>query len=154
MDSDILFYQDPVDIIAAASRSSAELVDRFNEDIVDSYTWSAEQVREALQIDLLPRINVGVGLLRRDSKAFDDYEGYLGMPVLDEGRRYFLEQSLTAIASPRTGVTHLSPAYDVAGRLSPDSIGVISQHYCDRLRPKFYLHFCERLAGELGAGQP
>jgi hypothetical protein len=70
MDSDILFYQDPIDIIAAASRSSAELVDRFNEDIVDSYTWSAEQVRETLQIDLLPRINVDVGLLRRDSKAF------------------------------------------------------------------------------------
>ena len=88
--------------------------------------------------------------LRRDDESFALFEKCLKMPVLEPSMVYFWEQSLTAIESSRRGAAPLGPEYDVVGVRQQKGQEVVSEHYCEKYRPVFYDHFCDRVAPELG----
>jgi hypothetical protein len=149
MDSDVLFLRPPHEVFAALEVPAAQWVDRYNVDCGTYYTWSAEEVKRRLNVELIPQINVGLMCLKRDVSCFEFYEHCLKAMPVEGARTYFYEQTLTALESSRRGAQALPAAYDVADRLESTGAQVISQHYCSKYRPRFYDDFCERVAPAL-----
>jgi hypothetical protein len=152
LDSDILFLKPPIELMEAARAPVDQFVDRYNADQSNAYTWTAEESRQFLGIDLLPRINSGLMCVRRDDDTFPFFERASAMPILDPKLAYYSEQSLTAMESSRRGARPLPDEYDVAGRYAKTGGQVVTQHYCSTLRPQFYTDFCRLVFPELMAG--
>jgi hypothetical protein len=165
LDSDILFHRRPDALIEAIRERSDRWVHRYNEDVVSSYSWTPEQVRQSVGVDLLPRVNAGFTLVRQDVLPWDFYEECLASPIIP-GSEWYVEQTLCAIDFSRLGARALPPDYDVCFRyaygggdyeacLRDDGarLPVVTQHYCggELQRAWYYRDFIDRIAPELRA---
>ncbi len=151
LDSDVLFFDEPREIIdALAVPPGPAWWDCFNLDAQFSYTWDDQQIRNALGFSIVPLCNVGVMCLHRSDDLFEFLELCLERLPRDRWHPYFLEQTLTALYSSRNGRARpLDPRYDVMGRFSRQATGVVAEHYCGTLRYLFYDHFSERVLPDL-----
>lgn len=152
MNSNVLFFRQPTELLAALDQPLSSWTDRYNQEEFDSYTWTAEQVKEHTGLVLLPRINVGLMCLRRDTSSFELFEKCAAIPMLPSMEKmmtYFYEQTLTAIESSRRGAKPFPPCYDIRGIMQKRGVEVTSEHYCHIYRPFFYRHFHNRVAPAL-----
>ena len=75
LDSDILFFQRPEEVLDWVQRGLSECY--FNPDFQDAYCLTREEARDRLQVELWPRVNTGLSLLARAAVDVDFCEACL-----------------------------------------------------------------------------
>ena len=149
LDSDVLFFERPEELLAALARPASAWEDRYNEDAGDGfYTFDVEEVERRTNVRLVRRFNSGLTCLQRDAASWEHFERWLSLPTLPD-RGWFLEQTLTAMESSRRGARALPPEYDVHCRQARRGGRTVSGHYCGTSRRLFYPNFVRRVAPAL-----
>jgi hypothetical protein len=147
LDSDVLFFDRPTEILAWSSNDEPE--SWFNEDVQEGSLVSAAEARSELGIKLWARVNSGLCLLNRAAIDFDFCDRALAETSISSGHVWRMEQTLFALCASRAGRGGLLPkSYEVSlgRRASP---GAISRHYVGAVRDRFYSEGLERLHATL-----
>lgn len=127
LDSDVLFFGNPRTFLA---QSEGHL---FQRDPESTYVMSAATAKSAFNIELQPRINVGMMHFRRDSISLERCDEYLSaFPKLDG----WLEQTLYALhSSERGNVDYLPDDYLISLEGGIDHSKLVARHYAGPSRP-------------------
>jgi hypothetical protein len=134
LDSDLLFFEEPAALLERIE-DPAYGRNIFNTDCNYGYTVSADAVREQIGHELVPLINVGLGLVHKGSMRPDWCEEFLGLPGLCGSPFWWVEeQTVVALCSSRFGVDFLPEEYTV--RLDPGLAGRPFRHYIGRIRDR------------------
>lgn len=133
VDSDILFFKHPSELLNSARCG----IPCFNSDYQDAYALPAEELRRRLNIDVFPKINAGLVVLRRadyDLNFMERYFAYFSSPIRDVNRH---EQTLNALLLSRAEAHRLSDVYQISRqRITPTTV---SHHFVnDGSRLHFY----------------
>ncbi|AFY74975.1 hypothetical protein Syn7502_03076 [Synechococcus sp. PCC 7502] len=134
LDSDILFFQEPIDLLHRIENSDY-ILNTLNADVDSAYTVKPEVVKSHLGFDLAPRVNSGLGLIHKSSLNLQWIEEFLALPDII-GHFWRIEQTIYALCSSRFGVELLPPAYDV--HLEGSINGSPSRHYVGKIRHLMY----------------
>jgi hypothetical protein len=138
LDSDVLFFKKPEELIAAgASESSKNL---FNRDNGTWYTIRRETAKARYGIDLIPELNAGLGLVRRESLTLPMMEEFLADPDI-QSEPWLTEQTLQALCGSRVGVELLPETYLVSqspGLTTSKGGPLVSKHYPGLVRHLLY----------------
>ncbi|MCM0594224.1 MAG: hypothetical protein ACSI46_04990 [Gloeotrichia echinulata DVL01] len=134
LDSDILFFQAPTELLNRIENSDYQL-NTLNGDVETSYTVDPEVVKSHLGFDLALRVNSGLGLIHKRSLSLDWIEEFLTLPGII-GHFWRIEQTIYALCSSRFGVELLPAAYDV--HLEGSINGSPSRHYIGKIRHLMY----------------
>jgi len=140
VDSDILFFQRPAELLCCARRG----LPCFNSDYQDAYAVPAEELRRRFNIDVLSKVNAGLSVLRRADYDLDLMEKYFECFSSSTSRVNRHEQTLNALLLSRAGAHRLSKAYQI----SRQRIGAatVSHHFVnDGSRLRFYTSGIKRL---------
>ena len=123
LDSDILFFRRPDELLECVARSKA----CFNSDYQSSYAVAAEELKLVLGIEAPARFNAGLLTLARrdyDLKLIENYFANFSSIQTDPNRH---EQTAYAVLSSRCGAQRLSPHYQIS--TSPIGPETISHHF-------------------------
>jgi hypothetical protein len=136
MDSDVLFFRTPTALIGRIE-SQAYNRNCFNADFASAYTVNEDDAKKLFDIELMPCVNSGLGLLNADSLRLDWIEEFLCCDKLRSGHFWLIEQTLFALLSSRFGVELLPKEYTLsleknAHRNRP------FRHYVGRIRHLMY----------------
>lgn len=134
LDSDILFFQPPAELLRRVDDPNYRL-NSLNRDVASAYTVDPAIVSAQLGFELLPRVNSGLGLIHKSSLRLDWIEEFLTLPSII-GHFWRIEQTLIALGSSRFGVELLPPAYDV--RLDRGIRESPCRHYVGKIRHLMY----------------
>jgi len=134
LDSDILFFESPVELLKRIEDSGYKL-NTVNADIASGYTVEPAAVKERTGVDLIARFNSGLGLIHKGSMRLDWIEEFLAIPGI-LGHFWRIEQTMFALCSSRWGVELLPKEYDV--RLGRNVVGLPSRHYIGAIRHLMY----------------
>lgn len=137
LDSDLIFFKRPDEILEWAGHESPELW--FNEDVSEHSQLSPDQTRRLYQFELWPRVNAGLGCISKVAIDFSDTERFLKTNgLLKHGDAWMLEQTLYALHASKFGKGGLLPAtYEVSlGRsVKPKTK---CRHYVGAIRDQFF----------------
>ncbi|HWE03311.1 MAG TPA: hypothetical protein VG326_12955 [Tepidisphaeraceae bacterium] len=139
IDSDILFFRRPDELIhAGRSRLSRSL---FNRDCSDwPYNLTPEAAKERHCLDLVPRLNAGLCLFRRESLPLTLIEEFLADPdILSDP--WWTEQTLHALLASRLGCDFLPETYMLSfgpGMTTSAGQPLTAKHYANFPRPFLY----------------
>ena len=111
IDSDILFFKEPVDLLRRIEDPSYQL-NSVNADVASAYTVDPADVRGRFGFELGPAFNSGLGLIHRDSLRLEWIEEFLSLPGI-LGHFWRIEQTLFALCSFRRGAELLPEEYRV-----------------------------------------
>jgi hypothetical protein len=94
LDSDMLFHKKPEFLLCwlAAPDRPCHMV-----DIADAYGYSTGLLRELVDCELPPRVNVGICGLNSDVIDWDKLEHWCKQMLAREGTQYLMEQALVAM---------------------------------------------------------
>jgi hypothetical protein len=138
LDSDVLFFQSPKELIEAGVSKTAKNL--FNRDKGCWYTVSREAAKMRYAIDLIPELNAGLGLVHRESLTLPMMEEFLADPdILSEP--WLTEQTLQALCGSKVGVELLPETYLVsqsAGLTTSKGHPLVAKHYAGFIRPLLY----------------
>ena len=141
LDSDVLFFEHPVELLRRIE-DPAYRKNSLNADISTSYTVEAATVKAELGIEMVERINSGLGLIHRASMDFEHVERLLAIPGI-LGHFWRIEQTVYALASMLHGYEMLPPEYDV---YRGEGLGDRpSRHYVGEIRNLMYTEGMRRL---------
>lgn len=143
LDSDVLFFSYPREIMDWVSRGAPECW--FNEDVDEGSLISAESAWADLGVPLWPRVNSGLCLLTKAALDLEFCERALGETSILKGHIWRVEQTLFALCASRHGKGGLLPkTYEVtlAKEASSDAI---ARHYVGAVRDRFYGEGLKRL---------
>jgi hypothetical protein len=84
----------------------------FKEDIISSYAIDVDAICKAGH-EILPRVNSGLGVVRRGSMPLEWVEEFLKIPGLAEWHFWRIEQTIYALCATRFGGALLPPEYRV-----------------------------------------
>ena len=141
LDSDVLFFEDPVELLRRLEAPDYRL-NSVNGDVATAYTVDPVDVQHKFGFQMIERFNSGLGLIHRDSIRLDWIEEFLELPsILSHVWR--IEQTLFALCSCRFGVELLPPEYDVF--LNGPLNGQPSRHYVGAVRHEMYREGIQRL---------
>ena len=144
LDSDILFYRHPTEIMAWVNGSTNDCW--FNEDCAEASIISAENAWEDLGVKLWPRVNSGCCLLQKSAIDLEFCERALGETSITKGHIWRIEQTLIALCASRHGRGGLLPkTYEVTLSKTASS-DVIMRHYVGAVRDYFYSEGLAKLA--------
>ena len=144
LDSDLLFYRYPSEIMQWVTSSSNECL--FNEDAAESSLISPKSAWEDLGVKLCPRVNSGLCLLPKAAIDLEFCERALGETSILKGHIWRVEQTLIALCASRTGHGGLLPkTYEVSLSKNASS-DVIMRHYVGAVRDRFYSEGLAKLA--------
>jgi|GEM_PF-2045534 len=133
LDSDILFFRRPSELLDCAGRGRP----CFNSDYQNAYSASIEDLSRALKIDMFPRVNAGMVILPKKLCDFSFMEEYFG--IFSEPIKFINvhEQTLNAALLSRACARRLSDVYQISRtRLRPETV---SHHFVnDGSRKLFY----------------
>ncbi len=135
-DSDVLFFRPPERLLAwADSRSTACW---FNRDAAEGSLVTASEARDALGIELWPRVNSGLVALTPSIIDLDFCERALRDTRLLEGHIWRVEQTLFALCASRHGEGGLLPEeYEVSlGKWKKPN--AVARHYVGAVRDRFH----------------
>ena len=165
IDTDILFFRPPDELLNALATPAERWVDRYNDDIHTNYAWPAETIQECVGVPAPDRMNSGLYCMRRDTKEslqWDFFESCLAsLPAA--ARFHYVEQTLLALDFEKRGAAPLPPEYDVCFRhtwrdhydtwlrRAKSGHEVVTQHYCGgrAQRLHFYDHFARFVSPHL-----
>lgn len=133
-DSDLLFFREPTELLRRLEAPDYKL-NSVNRDIASAYTVEPAIVQEKMGFELLERFNSGLGVIHRQSLAYDWLEEFLTLPDITS-HFWRIEQTLFALCSARYGVELLPPEYDV--RLDRGLKDCPSRHYIGAIRHLLY----------------
>jgi hypothetical protein len=134
-DSDLLFFAEPTAFLQRVE-NPAYRRNTFNADCSDVYTVEPTIVRLCTRLELLPRVNSGLGLVHRDSIRWEWTEEFLALPGMLDGHFWRIEQTLFALCSSRFGVEPLPDEYTL--RLAPGIGTHAFRHYNGAIRHLMY----------------
>jgi hypothetical protein len=133
LDSDILFFNHPAELLASPIIGSPFL---FMRDCGDGYTLSRAAARETLGIELAPRINSGLAILETARIDLARCDSLLGYPAIADGEPSRLEQTLYALLASESGqLTQLSDRYSCRLETGLGFDRVVARHYAGESRP-------------------
>ena len=138
LDSDVLFFKKPEELIAAGT--SELLKNLFNRDKGSWYTIPREAAKARYGIDLIPELNAGLGLVRRESLTLPMMEEFLADPDI-QSEPWLTEQTLQALCGSRVGVELLPETYLVSqspGLTTSKGGPLVSKHYPGLVRHLLY----------------
>jgi len=144
IDSDVLFFQRPAEILAwADAPERAECW--FNEDVQEAALLSAGEAREELDVKLWSRVNSGLCLINRSAIDLELCDRALATTSILRGPIWRIEQTLFALCASRHALGGLLPqTYEVSlkKRGHPDAI---ARHYVGAVRDRFFAEGLKRL---------
>jgi hypothetical protein len=148
LDSDVLFFRRPEEILAWADDPNRHEC-WFNQDVQEASNVSVGEAREELDVALWPRVNSGICLIDRAAIDLDFCDRALANTSVCRGHVWRIEQTLFALCGSRHGKGGLLPkSYEVSlGRHA--SRGVVARHYVGAVRDRFYGEGLKRLHEEL-----
>jgi len=133
LDSDVLFFAYPGQLVKAAQSGSATAV--FQRDLVSTYNISEERALKRFGIRLAPAINTGIAVVPRDAIDLARCEEFLSDAEVARANG-FVEQTLYALCvSEGLDVKYLSPTYFISLEPCADLSGLIARHYAGQSRP-------------------
>jgi hypothetical protein len=139
LDSDILFFKKPVELLDAATRFDVPSL--FNKDVLPSL-MAPKEVLEGICSQKIPeRINSGLSVVYRDAIDFELIEKWL--KELNDRKVDFImhriEQSLITMlcVNHKNGIDYLPEAYDVSFDKNVDQS--VCKHYVGIIRHGFEL---------------
>lgn len=138
IDSDILFFSEPSELIAALSEEGWG--NMFNRDIDDCYVDTRRNIFQAMGVSPASKVNAGLWVADVDIINLDTVEKWLAEPVLRKRPYYYtLEQTLISMLAHKSskGVSYFSKEYDVSYGKSVD--GNCVKHYVGKIRHGFEL---------------
>jgi hypothetical protein len=141
IDSDILFFAEPVDLLRRIEDPSYQM-NTVNADAASTYTVDPAVVKERFGFDMGPCFNSGLGLIHKDSLRLEWIEEFLALPGII-GHFWRIEQTLFALCSFRRGAELLPDEYRV--RLDGTMPGSC-KHYVGPIRHHMYQSGMRRLA--------
>ncbi len=136
LDSDVLFFQRPDELLRWAEERPAE--SWFNEDAKEGALISPAEASEKLDCALWPRVNSGLVALHRPSIDLAFCERALRETSLLEGHIWRVEQTLFALCASKAASGGLLPStYEVSlgKNRHPDAV---ARHYVGAVRKHFY----------------
>ena len=149
IDSDVLFFNHPREIVDWANGPGTSRECWFNEDVQESSLITAGEAREELGVKLWNRVNSGLGAIYRPAIDFDFCDRALATTSILRGPIWRVEQTLFALCASRMGKGGLLPKnYEVSlkRRASPEAI---ARHYVGAVRDRFYGEGLKRLRQQL-----
>ncbi|MEO6096583.1 MAG: hypothetical protein ABIW76_13095 [Fibrobacteria bacterium] len=143
LDSDLIFFRKPEEILAWVDGPRS--VNRWNEDVESAYTLTHDEIRDHLGVEMIPRINSGLGVISGKSMDWDLVEKALEHPAA-RSHHWRIEQTLFAILSCRFGVELLSPKHriDISRDFKIDDT-LVNRHYVGAVRDLMYTQGMKRL---------
>jgi len=147
LDSDMLFFRKPEEILAWTNAANDECW--FNEDAEERALITEREAEAELGVRLWPRVDSGLCLLHKGAIDFAFCEEALTRTSILRGKICRVEQTLLALCASRHGKGGLLPkTYEVS--LGADAAPeAIARHYVDAVRDRFYGEGLPRLAYDL-----
>jgi hypothetical protein len=140
IDSDILFFARPEELIQPPSRLKVNL---YNKDAGYSYSMPPVALKAAFGFEPVSMINSGLNRVYRESIDFAHIDSWLNNPDLFADT-WVTEQTLHALCSTQYGVRLLPSTYHV-GTEPGFPPGAVCKHYPGYFRPLFYQEGIPRL---------
>jgi len=143
LDSDVLFFQRPQELLNWAASDEAGCW--FNRDVAESSLVSPKEARQQLGVTLWPQVNSGLCCLDKSAIDLSFCEKVLAETSIRRGHFWRMEQTLFALCASRLGIGGLLPSsYEVT--LNPAaSSGIVARHYVGAVRQRFYAEGLARL---------
>jgi len=147
LDSDVLFFSYPTEIMQWAKQTTEECW--FNADVQEGSLLSQHEAVTELGVDLWPRVNSGLGLIYKPAMDLDLCDRALAQTTILRGHIWRVEQTLFALCGSNFGRGGLLPArYEVSlGKWSRED--AVARHYVGAVRDRFYGEGLKRIAPEL-----
>jgi lipopolysaccharide biosynthesis glycosyltransferase len=137
LDSDILFFSNPNEIVAALLASGPQ-PNWFCRQAGSLSTFTEEEGRRLIGCAVMEDCNAGLVIANRESIILELIEKALAETQILTRWRHVLEQSLYAMLSTRYGFQFLPPTYQVhMGSVMPSHEAVCT-HYVVTARDQFY----------------
>ncbi len=136
IDTDILFYKRPERLLQWIDGDAQEFV--FMRDVADAAVLAQAEVQAKFGVSLLKEVNTGIVCAPAGALTLDRLEEWLGKVDLWNQDRWFIEQTLYALAASVWGRSEfLGPEYvmDLAPWCGPDAV---ARHYVGAIRHQFY----------------
>jgi hypothetical protein len=154
MDSDVLFFSEPKEIILEAKRGSCQpIAPLYSLDNGYRYDLSDSEMRRTLGRPCIRHFNPGVMLVRKDSLNFDRIEQYLQLPCFEKDLKpsYFAELTLWAMELTLQDAVALPDSYCICEE-NVVREGLVYSHYCGGGVPAtyYYTRGLPHLADEFG----
>jgi hypothetical protein len=146
VDSDVLFFSKPVEILDTLTRPASNGC--YNADVGNAYTFDTETIKKYLSRPVINNFNAGLFMHNFDGRLFDFAETVLQK---EPGctTSWHLEQTLFVMyAGEKGGFGQLPPSYDVAGRQRKRGNKLISEHYCHHTGYDFHKDFIYQISPE------
>lgn len=136
LDSDVLFFQRPDELLRWAENRPAE--SWFNEDAREGALIDPAEASEKLDCILWPRVNSGLVALHRPCIDLDFCEKALRETSLLKGHIWRVEQTLFALCASRAASGGLLPwTYEVSLDKNKKT-DTVARHYVGAVRKHFY----------------
>lgn len=132
LDSDVLFFSCPSEIIDYLSFDDAVLPPRYSPDVRDQYCLNDEEMREVLGQPCIARFNPGVMCASVDTLVLPRIESYLGHPKFwlpGGAANYYAELTIWAMELTHQKAIMLSDDYALVPTDFKQT-GLVSGHYC------------------------
>ncbi len=133
IDSDILFFRQPSELLECAHQGSP----CYNSDYQDAYSASRERLMQLLDLAVPGKVNAGLLVMRRQDYDLDFMERYFACwqsPIPDPNRH---EQTLHATLLARCRAKRLNDAYQISKQ--PITSRTVSHHFVnDGSRSHFF----------------
>ena len=137
IDSDVLFFRKPTEILKWVSDSNDSSC-WFNRDPQEPAPISLEAAREELGIELWSQVNSGLCLLNRSIIRFPQFETWICHPAIVTGQAWRTEQTLLALAASQNGRGGLLPEIYAVTLESKVAEGATARHYVGAVRNHFF----------------
>lgn len=129
LDSDILFFRRPSELLAAADTDAPVELTLFQRDPASAYNITEERAREELGVALAPRVNTGITLSARGALDLARCEEFLAHADVARPTGW-TEQTLHALAASERGrVEFLPESYLVSLAPHADVRSLVARHY-------------------------
>jgi hypothetical protein len=141
LDSDVLFFARPAALLKFAEQGGPNI---FMRDCKSTYSLTQEELAPLPHLRLVPRLNVGVSLLRKSRCPLDRIQDLAYTPGT-WSIPWVAEQTIQALVAAEQGVEFLPEEYFVSqqrGLAAPDGTPVVAKHYVAHPR---YWYFREGL---------
>lgn len=125
MDSDVLFFRRPDELLEAALTEGPAV---FQRDVESCYVMSPDAARE-LGVELQPRLNSGLMAIDRASIDLDRCERYLGHEAFRTPSGWAEQTLFALLASAAAPVSLLPPTYAISMTAEPEPDGLAARHY-------------------------
>lgn len=131
MDSDVLFFNRPVELLDTTLQGHDAL---FMRDCSCCYTAPVASIERIVGTPVMANLNAGLLLMKREALNLATMEDCLQHSELTQGDPAFLEQTLYAAGLCASKVSYLPPSYLLSMELGVRTRELVARHYAGNSR--------------------